>query len=258
MLSYYFQKKTKTNEFKENIDNLIKEMYGKSVLLYGLGAAFIELNRKYGLLKNFNVKLVSDKRIKKTKEKEFMGIKAVSPDEIKGADFDMILVCVENYPVVEDYLLNDLKIDKSKIRTLFKFAYPDERNDLLYLNKYNFEKTLPKLIKSMKNKKIIIYGMDDFFKLIYKNFDLSGMNIICVTDQNCENRLNNEIFLEYDVHSVDEVKELNPDYIIVAKKYYVNAIEDLYNHYFKHTKVKILPIYKKPLFTLIKEAWLGN
>ncbi|MBQ6516359.1 hypothetical protein IJI31_04190 [bacterium] len=258
MLSYYFYKKTKTNEFKENLNGLIKELYGKKVLLYGVGSAFTELNKKFELLKNFNIRLVSDKKFEKKKDENFMGIKTVAPYEIRYENFDIILNCVENSAAVESFLVNDLHIDKNKIRSLFKFAYPDELNDMLYLHKYNFEKTLPKLVNTLKNKKVVIYGADDFFKLIYKNFDLSKLNIIGVTGENCENHLNNEVFLEYDVYSLDEVKELNPDYIIVAQKYYVNTIEDLYNNHFKQSKVKILPIQKKPLLSLIKEAWLGN
>jgi len=258
MLSYYFYKKTKTNEFKENLNGLIKELYGKTVLLYGTGSAFNELNKKYDLLKNFNIKFVSDKKFVKKNDEKFMGIKTVAPSEIRNENFDMVLICVENSPEIENYLENDLRIDKNKIRTLFKYAYADERKDMQYLHKYNFEKTLPKLINGLKNKKVVIYGADEFFKLIYKNFDLSKMNIIGVTGETCENHLNNEIFLEYDVYSIDEVKDLNPDYIIVAKKYYVNTIEDLYNKHFRQTKVQILPIQKKPLLALIKEAWLGN
>ena len=258
MLSYYFQKKTQTHEFKENLNNLIKELYGKNILLYGVGEAFTELNKKYDLLKNFNVRLISDKKFEGSKNKEFMKIKAVSPSEIKNENFDMILVTVENSNDIINYLEQGLEIDSNRIRALFNFEFKEERQNLIYLNKFNFEKTLPKLIKTLKNKRVLIYGAGEFFKLIHKFYDLSGLNIIGISDKRFENHLKDEELFGYKVFAPDEIKHENPDVVLVATKYYVDIIEELYYKLLRKTKIKVKPLVKKPFFTLIKEVWGRN
>lgn len=51
-------------------------------------------------------------------------------------------------------------------------------NTLEMLKKINFAKHLKKLERKYKNKKILLYGMNEEFFTIIQNFDLSYLNII--------------------------------------------------------------------------------
>ena len=52
-----------------------------------------------------------------------------------------------------------------------------------YLEKHNFPKQLKNLKKKLKDKTVIIYGTGKLFKTIVENYDLTGLNIIGVTDK---------------------------------------------------------------------------
>ena len=81
------------------------------------------------------------------------------------------------------------------------------------------------------------------------------MNVIAISDKRFETYNQGETFLNYPVCSPDEIKNLKPDYVLVATKYYVNIVEDLYYNLLKDAKIKIKPLLKKDILTLIKEIW---
>ena len=51
-----------------------------------------------------------------------------------------------------------------------------------HLKQCKFDKYFKKLTKKLKGKKVIIYGTGSMFQYIQKNYDLSGLNIIGVSD----------------------------------------------------------------------------
>ena len=51
-----------------------------------------------------------------------------------------------------------------------------------YFKDINAEKQIEKISKKYKNKKIILYGMGEYFDEIQENFDLSKLNIVGVCD----------------------------------------------------------------------------
>ena len=95
----------------------------------------------------------------------------------------------------------------------------------------------------------------DFFQAIKKHYDISDINIIGISDRRFEGHEPNEECFGYKVYAPSELKDLNPDYVLVATKMYIGIIEDLYYDTLKDTKIKIKPLLKKGLFTLIKEIW---
>ena len=128
----------------------------------------------------------------------------------------------------------------------------ETQEHLDYLKKIGFEKHLKKITKKLKDKKIVLYGAGTFFKVIYDNFDLSGLNIIGISDKRFEEHEDNEEFCGYKVVAPKEMKELNPDYILVGTLKFVRIIENFYEDMFKGSKIKIKPLIKKPL----RELWL--
>ncbi len=121
-----------------------------------------------------------------------------------------------------------------------------------YLKKIGFEKHLKKVTKKLKNKRIVLYGAGTFFKVIYDNYDLSELNVVAISDKKFEDHEENEEFCGYKVIAPQEIKAVNPDYILVSTLKFVRIIENFYADLFEGSKIKIKPLIKKPL----KELWL--
>ena len=255
MLSKYFEIKTKTEEFEKHIECLINEIKDKKVLIYGAGEGFLALNKKYSFSSALNVIGISDKKFENFSGESLEGIRTIAPDNIPNEDYEIILVSNERTKEIVKFLQEKLNIQEEKIRTLFVEDIADEQVNLNYLYELNFEKTLPKVVKKLRNKTVVLYGAGAFLELIKKYFDLSGINVIGIADRRFSNHKDDEEFLGYKAYSPDEISEINPDCVLVATKFYINIVEDLYYKTLKGKKIKILPLVRKPLWTLIKEIW---
>ena len=254
MLSKYFEFKTNTKEFKDDILSLIDNLKEKKVLLYGAGEGFIALNKKYNFKENWNIVAIADKKFEKKRKKYFEGIKTVIPDNIPNEDFDFIVITNETTRGILNYLCYRLEINENKIKRIFKEDIEEETFNFNYLFKLKFNKTLPRIIKKLKGKRVLLYGAGAFLQLIKKHFDLSGLDIIGISDKRFEEEKPEE-WQGYKTYCPDEIKELNPDYVMVTTKFYVSIIKDLYYNKLKDTDIKIAPLVKKPFITILKEIW---
>lgn len=255
MLTRYFKEKIKTRKFDDDLLWSMGEIKGKRVILLGAGEDFVELNQRYFFKDVLNIVAIADEKFKKEPVETFEGIRTITPEQIINEDFDVLLITSENPRPLLDYVFNKLHIENKDIRTVFNEEVVDERENLNYLYEFKFDKTLPKLAKKLNGKTVVLYGAGTFLKLIKKYFNLSELNIIGISDKKFENHGENDEFLGYKVYAPDEIKGLNPNYVLVSTKLYVDLLEDLMYKTLKHTKIKVEPLVKKPLLTLIREIW---
>ncbi len=124
-----------------------------------------------------------------------------------------------------------------------------------YLEHIKFEKYLDKLNKKLKNKTVIIYGSGSLFQYIKKNYDLSKLNIIGVSDMKFNSKQEGEDFLGYKIIPKDKMTSYKPDVVLVATLKYLGITEDFEINVFNKTKTKIYPLARIPLADLIKEIW---
>jgi hypothetical protein len=252
MVSKYFELKTSKEEFKQNITELTASLKNKKVLIFGIGDGFLALDKIYELTKKLNIVAITDKIFNQTHQNEWRGIRAIPVGQIIKQDFDFILVTSEHSKKNMDFLYTELGIQPKKVKTIFTEKIKEEALNTEYLYKNNFDKTLPKLIKKLKNKNVILYGAGSYLEVIKEFFDLSELNIIGVSDkrfskQNCEKE-----FLGYRTIAPDKISELNPDCVLVSTKYYIRITDDLYKK-FKGTKIKVKPLVKKSFLNIYKE-----
>lgn len=246
-------KKNNSEFFKEHINELIKKIGNKKVLIYGAGLAFEELMKKFNF-QQFNVVAVSD--IKFKEEGEFCGFKSIPPEEIKNYKFDIILMTLYYPDKAIKWLIDNSQInEKTKIEFIFKEIIPQEHEFIEYLEKIKLGQHLEKLSKKLRNKKIVIYGAGIFFQTIAAYYDLSQFNIIAVSDRKFSEYKKGEKFLIYPVCSPFEIDELNPDYVLVATKFFINIIEDLEENTLANKKIKVRPLVRKPFMELFREIW---
>ena len=255
MLSYYFKEKTKTKKFDDDLLWSMGEIKGKRTILYGAGEGFVELNKRYFFKDVLNIIAIADNKFKTHPVETFEGIRAITPEQIKNEDYDVILITNEATKPILNYIFNVLCVENKDVRTIFNEEIRDEQANLNYLYEFNFDKTLPKLVKKLNGKSVVLYGAGVFLELIKKYFDISGLNIMGISDKRFENHTENEEFLGYKVYAPSEIKDVNPDYVLVATKTYINIIENLYYETLKGTKINIKPLLQKPFMTLVKEIW---
>ena len=124
-----------------------------------------------------------------------------------------------------------------------------------YLEHIKFEKYLDKLNKKLKNKTVIIYGSGSLFQYIKKNYDLSKLNIIGVSDMKFNSKQEGEDFLGYKIIPKDKMTSYKPDVVLVATLKYLGITEDFEINVFNKTKTEIYPLARIPLADLIKEIW---
>ena len=238
MLSEYFKKKTSTKEFKDFLENLIHSLKDKKILVYGAGAGFFELIKKFDFA-SLNIVAISDIKFKKSQI--FNGFNAIPPNKITQTDFDVILVTQEQPKKILEYLRKDLLLEYEDIRTIFNENIKDEAKNMYFLEKHNFKANLKKLEKEFAGKKIIIYGAGYIFQLVNKYYDLSKLNIIAVSDIKFNSHEPNEKFLGYNVCSPEEMPNLGADCILISAITFIPILKNLYYRFYNQkTKIKSL------------------
>ena len=252
MLSKYFEIKTSSKEFEDNAEQIINDLKGKKVIIYGAGAGFFALDKIYNFKQKLNVVAISDKKFEKTKDGK-TGLKEISPNQIPSQDFDAIVVTNEKGAGIEKFLTFKLNIEPEKIKLLFVEEFKDESANYNWLCTYKFSKTLSKLIEKLKGKTVVLYGAGAYLELINKYYDISGLNIIGIADRRFTENKDNGTFIGFKTYSPEQIKNLKPDYVLVSTRYYVSVIEELYYKTLKNTGIKIRPLVKKSFFTLLKE-----
>lgn len=254
MLSKYFELKTATELFKQSVNDIIKKLQGKKVLIYGAGQGFFALNEQYHFTKELNVVAIADRKFK-TDNTDITGLTQIEPNKIPEQEYDYILVSNEVPNQIVKFLTETLELKEDKIITIFEETIKDELINIKYLFEQNFDKTLPKLIKKLQGKSVLLYGAGIYFELINTYFDLSGLNIIGISDKRFWEYDKDQTFLGYKIYTPNEIVDLKPDYVLVTTKYYIPLIENLYYTQIKGTGIKIKPLVKKSFWTLLKEIW---
>ena len=123
------------------------------------------------------------------------------------------------------------------------------------LKKYKFDKQLKKYNKKLKNKTIIIYGTGLFFQKIIENYDLSGLNIIGVSDRKYTSEEEGKEVFGYKIVPLDKIIDYKPDYVLISTLKFLGIMDDFKNNVFRGTKIKVLPLVDKPFLTLLKEIF---
>ena len=161
-------------------------------------------------------------------------------------------------------------------------SFKDEKKNYIYLEHLKLRKTLPKLKKQLTGKRVVIYGAGSFFQCIKKHYDLSEINFVGVADKNFYihgSKSLDELILKYygvaginiegitddkdfsemfdnlqnvEISALESLSKDQVDYILIGLKNYVPVVESLYEK-FKDTNIKIRPLVKKSIITLLKE-----
>lgn len=115
-----------------------------------------------------------------------------------------------------------------------------------YLKIYNAQAKINKLAKRYKNKKIAIYGAGQFAYEIFKNYDLSQMNIVAVADLKFQDESKRQFF-GYNCIPPNQLGDMDCDLILVANFDYNQFLTILDDHilYLTHNQnIEIRPLIR--------------
>ena len=119
--------------------------------------------------------------------------------------------------------------------------------DLLkYLKDNNAQEQINKLAQELKNKKIVFYGAGEFFELIYKNYDLSNLNIVAISDLKFGNNITDNKIL-YSQIAPNKLANFDFDCIVVTLVNYYAIKNYLKTDILKNSKkekIEIFPLIK--------------
>jgi hypothetical protein len=124
-----------------------------------------------------------------------------------------------------------------------------------YLKRINFKKRLEYLNKTLKDKRIILYGAGTLLHYIKENYDLSKLNIIGISDKKFSEDIENQKCEGYKIICPENMIKYNPDCILFSVENYYTVMENLQINMFKETDIKLLPLAQKPLIETLRKIW---
>ena len=123
------------------------------------------------------------------------------------------------------------------------------------LKKYKFDKQIKKFNKIFKDKKIVVYGGDSFFEIIKNNYDLSGLNIIGISDLKYNFNDEGKSDFGYKIILKDKIVQYNPDVVLISTIKTFKNYQLLKRGILKNTKIKVYPMLNKSFFELFLVAF---
>ncbi len=122
-----------------------------------------------------------------------------------------------------------------------------------FLQENNPQQQIDKLSKKLNNKKVVVYGAGQYFDLVYKNYDLSKLNIVALCDKKFEFDSNNPY--KYPAITPMELKDFDLDCLVVVLINDYNVTMTIDKEILKNSKnenIRILPLITPTLKFILK------
>jgi len=122
------------------------------------------------------------------------------------------------------------------------------------LEKKNFQKRIDDLAKKYTGKKILGYGTGVLAEVILNNYDISKLDIIGFADS--KYLYDQEDFKNYKTYSPDQIKDANPDLIILFV-YNDIDIKEFFKDNYPEIKIPLVPVISRSFLEKIRMLLLG-
>ena len=254
MTTSYFEIKTSTQKFKDDLLWTLGEIAEKKIVLFGDIEIFDNLREEF-FLDRLHVVAISKMEYAQNAPETCGRFKAISPNDLINFDFDTILVLSENPLKDKEFLCIDSGVGHKEIKFVFNSLLPNEKDLCNYLESINFQVNINKLADRLNGHTVVIYGASELFDVIHRYYDLSQLNVIGICDEKFDNHYENEDYYGLKKYDIQEVKNLNPDCVLIAHKDYIKSMEYLVYDVLKDTGILIKPLARKSFFSVLKEIW---
>ena len=120
-----------------------------------------------------------------------------------------------------------------------------------------FDKYFKKLVKKFKGKTIIIYGTGSLFQKIQKEYDLSQLNIIGISDSKYLLEQEGQEDLGYKIIPKEKLEDYEVDVVLLGLQNYIGVLCSFASEIYKEKKTKIYPLVRIPLWKCLKDIWFN-
>lgn len=120
-----------------------------------------------------------------------------------------------------------------------------------------FDRYFKKLVKKLKGKTIIVYGTGSLFQKIQKEYDLSQLNIIGVSDGKYLLDQEGQEDLGYKIIPKEKLEDYEADIILLGLQNYISVLCNFASGLCKDKKTKIYPLVRIPLWKCLKDIWFN-
>lgn len=124
-----------------------------------------------------------------------------------------------------------------------------------YLKDNDFDKKYPKLVKKLAGKKIIIYGTGSMFQVIKETYDLSGIDVIGISDMKYTTEEEGNIEFGYKIIPKSKIADYNPDVVLIAAQNYFSILENFVLQTFKDSKILFVPFVSSGFWKSLLKIW---
>ena len=124
-----------------------------------------------------------------------------------------------------------------------------------HLKYCKLDKYFKKLVKRLKGKSIIVYGTGSLFQYIQKNYDLSQLNIIGISDGKYFLEQEGKEDLGYKIIPKEVLEDYDVDVVLLGLQNYIEVLCDFSSTIYRNKKTKILPLVRLSLWEALKKIW---
>ena len=124
-----------------------------------------------------------------------------------------------------------------------------------HLKSCNFDKYFKKLIKKLKGKTVIVYGTGTMFQYIQKNYDLSELNIIGVSDGKYLLEQEGQEDLGYKIIPKEKLTDYDVDVVLLGIQNYTGVLCGLASEFYKDKQTVIYPFARISIWKCLKGIW---
>lgn len=155
---------------------------------------------------------------------------------------------------VEAYLLDDLSAFMDKPDIVNEVTDKDFKNEEIeaFLKESDAQSKINTLAKRYQGKKIVLFGAGEFLRCIFKNYDLSGLNIIAAADRRFEQGRTHQ-FYGLNCITPNDIKTIGADVVLISTYDFIKFYDILTNTILKDFDIEIAPIIQTDLSSIVKD-----
>ncbi len=155
---------------------------------------------------------------------------------------------------VEAYFVDDLGTYLAKPDIINKTTDKDFHNKEVeeFLKQQNAQTKIDALAQRYKDKKTIIFGAGEFSRCLFKNYDLSKLNIIAIADRRFEQNREHDFYGIKCIKPLD-IKKNGADLVLISTLDFVKFYDILTNTILNDYDIEIAPIIQTNLSDSLKD-----
>lgn len=160
---------------------------------------------------------------------------------------------------VEAYFAENIDVYLNKPDIINEQTELDYKNDELekYFRNIDIQGKIDNLSDMYSSKRVIIFGAGDYTRYIFKNYNLSKLDIVAISDKRFDEERIHE-FYNLKCIKPSEIKDTDADVILISEEGFVEAYDYLTNVVLKGQDTEIAPLIQTDLKSVFNESFANK